>query len=33
VREGKIAYWYDHFSMGNVLLGSLKGLAALVRGR
>jgi limonene-1,2-epoxide hydrolase len=31
VREGRIVLWDDHFSMGSVLVGSLKGLAGLVR--
>lgn len=32
VRDGKVALWDDAFSTGNVLAGSLKGLARLVRG-
>lgn len=31
VRDGKIALWDDHFSMGNVVAASLRGLAGLVR--
>ena len=30
VHDGLITLWDDHFSMGNLLLGSLKGLAGLV---
>lgn len=31
VREGRIALWDDHFSPGNVLVASLRGLLAAVR--
>lgn len=31
VVEGRIALWDDHFSMGNLLGASLKGLAGVVR--
>ncbi len=31
VRDGRIALWDDHFSMGNVLAASLKGLAGIAR--
>jgi limonene-1,2-epoxide hydrolase len=31
VRAGRIVLWDDHFSMGNVLAASLKGLAAAIR--
>ncbi|MGO4256997.1 limonene-1,2-epoxide hydrolase family protein [Marmoricola sp. RAF53] len=31
VRDGRIALWDDHFSMGNVVAASLKGLLRLVR--
>jgi limonene-1,2-epoxide hydrolase len=31
VRDGRIELWDDHFSMGNVLAASLKGLARTVR--
>jgi limonene-1,2-epoxide hydrolase len=31
VREGRIELWDDHFSMGTVLVASLKGLARAVR--
>jgi limonene-1,2-epoxide hydrolase len=31
LREGRIAVWHDHFASGNVLLGSLRGLAQLAR--
>ena len=31
VHEGRITLWDDHFSLGGVLLASLKGLAAAAR--
>lgn len=31
VEDGRIAVWDDHFSAGNVLLGSVKGLGGLLR--
>jgi limonene-1,2-epoxide hydrolase len=31
VRDGLIALWDDHFSMGNLVTASLKGLAGVVR--
>jgi len=31
VRDGRIVLWDDHFSMGNVLTASLKGLAGALR--
>jgi limonene-1,2-epoxide hydrolase len=31
VRDGLIVLWDDHFSMGNLLVASLKGLAEAVR--
>ena len=33
VREGKIAVWDDKYAMGNVLVGSLRGVFDMVRGR
>lgn len=33
VRDGKIAVWDDHYAMGQVLAGSVRGLVSLVRGR
>jgi limonene-1,2-epoxide hydrolase len=33
VRDGRIALWDDHYAMGNVLAGSVRGLVNLVRGR
>lgn len=32
VRDGRIALWDDHFSMGNVVAASIRGLLATVRG-
>jgi len=32
VRDGRIQLWDDHYAMGNVLAGSVKGLLAMVRG-
>lgn len=32
VREGRIALWDDHFSMGNLLAASIRGAIAAVRG-
>ena len=32
IRDGKIAVWHDHFSTSNVLVGSVKGLLAMLRG-
>jgi limonene-1,2-epoxide hydrolase len=31
LRNGRIVLWDDHFSVGNVLAASLKGLAGAVR--
>lgn len=31
VRDGRIALWDDHFATGNVLVGAVKGLAAMLR--
>lgn len=31
VHEGRITLWDDHFSMGNVLAGSVKGLFRMLR--
>ncbi len=31
VRDGRIALWDDHFSMGNFVAASVKGLAGVVR--
>ena len=31
VREGRVVLWDDHFSMGNVVAASFKGLLRLVR--
>jgi len=33
VRGGRIELWDDHYALGNVLAGSVKGLVGLVRGR
>ncbi|WP_017935227.1 limonene-1,2-epoxide hydrolase family protein [Nocardioides sp. Iso805N] len=33
VRDGKVELWDDHYAMGNVLAGSMVGLANMVRGR
>jgi limonene-1,2-epoxide hydrolase len=33
VRDGRIELWDDHYAMGNVLAGSVKGLVNLIRGR
>lgn len=33
VREGRIVLWQDRFSVGNVLLGSLRGLLRMLRPR
>lgn len=32
VRDGRVVLWDDHYSMGSVLLGSLRGLGGLVGG-
>lgn len=31
VRDGKIALWDDHFAMGNLVAGSIRGVIAAVR--
>jgi limonene-1,2-epoxide hydrolase len=33
VVDGKVAVWDDHYAIGNVLAGSVRGLLGLVRGR
>ena len=33
VRAGRIELWDDHYAIGNVLAGSVRGLVAMVRGR
>jgi limonene-1,2-epoxide hydrolase len=33
VSEGRITLWDDHYAMGNVLAGSVRGLINLARGR
>jgi len=33
VRAGRIELWDDHYAMGDVLAGSVKGLVAMARGR
>jgi limonene-1,2-epoxide hydrolase len=32
VRDGRIVLWDDHFSMGNVVAASIRGVLATVRG-
>jgi len=32
VRDGRIALWDDHFSMGNLVAASIRGLVAAARG-
>ncbi len=32
VRDGRIAVWDDHFSMGNLVAASIRGLVTAVRG-